>query len=236
MNKYKKGVKMKKRKTVKSIEDYFMFDYIDINIDDDSAIFRLNNYCGQILLDGKIDFVIAAEDINYVDGKLLAVKKHGKWGIVYRNELTKWVIKPKYDYIKYSNNNHFIVEKYHKYGIINTDNKIVIDFTYEEIRETYTDKNKFIAKMNGRYGIIDINGKVIVPFLYDEIYFYSSEDRRTAVLNGKYGIIDTNGNLIKIDKKELSAMIKLCEAKKESIYGNKSNCIKDTIITLFDGE
>ncbi|MBO6271968.1 WG repeat-containing protein, partial [bacterium] len=195
----------------KKIEENFIFDDINLNIDGDSAIFRLNNYCGQILLDGKIDFVIAAEDINYVDGKLWAVKKHGQWGVVHRNELTKWIIKPRYDDIRHLNNNYFIVEKYHKYGIINTDNKIVLDFTYEKIYAVYIDENKFIAKINGRYGIIDINGKVIAPFIYDEIDFYYLEGRRTAALNGKHGIIDTNGNLFKIDKKELTDMIKLCE-------------------------
>lgn len=228
---------MKKRKTVKSIEDYFMFDYIDINIDGDSAIFRLNNYCGQILLEGKIDFVIAAEDIKYVDGKLLAVKKHGQWGVVHRNELTKWIIKPRYECITYLYDTYFLVGKQHKKGIINSNNEVIVPFIYDRLDETDTDSNKFIAEMNGKNGIIDINGEVIVPFIYDEIYqSYISENIFMPRINGKYGIIDTNGNPFKIDKKELTDMIKLCEAKKESIYGNKSNCIKDTIINIFDGE
>ncbi len=264
---------MKKRKTVKSIEDYFMFDYIDINIDGDSAIFRLNNYCGQILLEGKIDFVIAAEDIKYVDGKLLAVKKHGQWGVVHRNELTKWIIKPRYECITYLYDTYFLVGKQHKKGIINSNNEVIVPFIYDliftididankfiarmngkdgiidingevivpfiydRLDETDTDSNKFIAEMNGKNGIIDINGEVIVPFIYDEIYqSYISENIFMPIINGKYGIIDTNGNPFKIDKKELTDMIKLCEAKKESIYGNKSNCIKDTIINIFDGE
>ena len=71
----------------KNIENNCIFDYIHVL--GDFAIFRLKNYCGKILTNGKISFIIAAEDINYLDGNFWAVKKHGKWGVVHHNELTK---------------------------------------------------------------------------------------------------------------------------------------------------
>ena len=227
---------MEKGKGKKNIEDNFIFDDVNVSADDTSAIFRLNKYCGQMLINGEIDFLIAAEDIKDLGADFWAVKKHGQWGVVHRDELTKWIIKPKYDYIKCTFDNYFIVAKYHKYGIININNEIVLDFIYDDINSVFLDdENRFIVKMNGRYGIININRKIIVPFIYDKINNFYCSDNTEAVLNGKYGIINKNGTQIKIDKKELSDMIKVCETKKEVLCETNQTSLKDAIIKVFDG-
>lgn len=217
-----------KNEKCKNIENNFIFDYIDVL--GDFAMFRLKNYCGKILINGKIAFIIAAEDINYLDGNFWAVKKRGKWGVVHHNELTKWVIEPSYDYIDDIFDNYFIVGKFHKCGIININNEIILDFLYDEIElASYRDKNKFIAKKNGRTGIIDINGKIIVPFIYDEINCFYNDNITGAVLNGQYGMLDKKGKLITIDKVNLFDMIKACEIEIIRRYNNRQKELNSDI-------
>ena len=75
-----------------------------------------------------------------------------------------------------------------KYGIIDFNGNIIVDFLYEDLMIVY-DQN-ILAKMNGKYGAIDLNGNIVIDFKYDGIDCFN--DYYAVVLNGKMGVIDKN--------------------------------------------
>jgi len=74
--------------------------------------------------------------------------------------------------------------KRYKYGLLDSEGKIIIPMVYDELRSgvrssrsTYfgitqsAPTNLFIAKKEGEFGVIDIDHKVVIPFEYFEIDF-----------------------------------------------------------------
>lgn len=82
-----------------------------------------------------------------------------------------------------------------KWGIINLNGEIILDFCYESLHRL--SKNHYVAKLNGKQGLIDPDGSIIIDFLYDSIWFSDfGTDFLEVELNGKSGIIDRNNNII----------------------------------------
>ena len=61
-----------------------------------------------------------------------------------------------------------IVKKENKYGVVNTNNQIVIPIIYDEVKSSQHWRY-FIIKVNGKVGIINVDGIIIKDPIYDAI-------------------------------------------------------------------
>ncbi len=76
-------------------------------------------------------------------------------------------------------NRHYIVnnsyvqlaKKNNLFGMINSDNEIIIPFIYEQIRSS-NNWNYFIVKKNKKYGLIKIDGKIVKDPIFDFVEWF----------------------------------------------------------------
>ena len=118
-----------------------------------------------------------------------------------------------YDSIDPIFNDHFkfIVEKNHKFGIVDLKNKIILPLEYDEI-SNWTEygprRSNFIVK-NGKTGLIDHESfKITIPTIYDQFRYLNG--LIFAKRNGKAGIITEEGKI-------------LCDFVYDEIYPNASD-------------
>lgn len=123
-----------------------------------------------------------------------------------------------YDSIDPIFNDHFkfIVEKNHKFGIVDLKNKIILPLEYDEI-SNWTEygprRSKFIVK-NGKTGLIDHESfKITIPTIYDQFRYLNG--LIFAKRNGKAGIITEEGKI-------------LCDFVYDEIYPNASDFFGDS--------
>lgn len=207
----------------------FIFDNIDYNgkkgtgyalkLGDYSYFFRLDSKFPQITFKTKYELenfhnrLFKHKSRKYtrvidIDGNILLktteMKEDLKQLPYNKSEKPKF---SKYDYVyscpKRNNKKFYVVVKKDKYGVIDEDEKIIIDFDkynhlfpYHAIDNTY-----FFAKDKGTNleGIIDINRNIIIPFIYDKIYYWNYDIERNTLIvekDGKCALIDLENNIL----------------------------------------
>lgn len=191
----------------KEIEDNFIFDDV-CTFYNENTIFKYKEYWGEIDSQGKIRFVIKAEELNKINN-YYAVKKDGKWGLYDRT--LEEIIKPLYGKLNasYFKEDLFIAKKNDKYGIINIQNEIIADFMYDEIHVINMRKGYFSVSVDGAWGIINVYGNVVKDFIFDNIEMLGNMG--SAKYKNKFGLISKYGNIIKIDKDSLFTSIERCQ-------------------------
>jgi hypothetical protein len=97
-----------------------------------------------------------------------------------------------------------------KFGVVDSNNKLIIDTNYDEIRQF---GSMFIADKNGKKGFVSRSDSIIKPFLYDEIFSgykgRSGLPKKGNVIvkkNKLYGIVDPNveNEVIEINYKQIT--------------------------------
>lgn len=95
------------------------------------------------------------------------------------------------------------IQKNDKWGVIDENNNIIIDFIYDNINsyESYINNFKFIdgvswVKQDNKYGLIDNSNKILVPFEYDDISEFSEEGVAWVQKADAWGLIDNKNNII----------------------------------------
>ena len=116
-------------------------NYVFYNIDN-TKIFCTENTKSLI-----IDVTDSKNNINLPDN--ITFKKNNKFYIV--GELFHQI---------FSSNN--------KFGLLNSDNKILIPAVYDDLNNFYN-SSVFIAKLNGKYGIVNYQNKTVREIKYDKI-------------------------------------------------------------------
>lgn len=82
-----------------------------------------------------------------------------------------------------------LVRKDGKWGIIDTNNKLIIPFEYDYLGMTYQQPYWIIARQNEKEGMIDRQGKIKIPFEYDDIQQFAdgiagvTKNTKTAFIN-----------------------------------------------------
>ncbi len=161
----------------------------------------LTNLCGKILFKKKCDEII------HLSNDFFKFKVGNLWGLMYNDGSI--LIKPKYQEIsfKYINtvkkNGYryiFYAKLNDKFGIINSNDEILIPFLFDEIKITCPYfKMEYIVKQNGKYGLINSKTHVILPVKYVYVEPVHSKDEHYIVQNQKQGckyIIDEKENII----------------------------------------
>lgn len=97
------------------------------------------------------------------------------------------------DYVVSNNPNYIIIEnKDNKFGLMNTNGDIVIDFKYDYLSNSIN-KDEFIFFKDNKFGIINSKDEVILNNEYDTIYYI--DNYKILSKDNKFGVI-YNNNLI----------------------------------------
>ncbi len=141
--------------------------------------------------------------------KIFPVMRKNRWGLIQRNEPTHFskcigkcygaeaeenyfIILPfKYDLISGCQSNYCIAAQKNKFGVIDKDGNIIIDFNYDYLEFSSNSKLILAAKAN-KYGFINTENKEIIPFKYDNALPFT-EGLSAVFVNGKCGYISESG-------------------------------------------
>lgn len=131
--------------------------------------------------------------ISYVNERFFLVQTDSSYAI--KSTDGKDVLGEPIDELQQFVEDHAIVRKYDKYGLINIQGDFVFGFDYEALLPLGP-KNTFVAKKNGVYGIITSWGDEVVPFKYKHLgpllnkrILFSTDDKR-------YGYLDSLGQVV----------------------------------------
>lgn len=140
----------------------------------------------------KIIKMLRFSEIGPFNSGLAPIKRKGKWGFI--NKLGGFHILCQYDWVELSSDECLIVaKKNEKWGYIDTDNNVIIDFVFDEALP-FLD-GFAIVKQGRNYGVIGTDGTMIIQPVY-HIIKQSSSHLFSVKKNNKWGVIDTLGNII----------------------------------------
>ena len=158
--------------------------------------FKIINTKGNVLFEDTIisesenDMPRIITNCNGID-KFLAIKKGEKYKIV--NVKTMEVLAYYEDIDSSYNSDLFLVKKDGKYGWIDENGNVIINFEYQEV--SYDDEDVIVTKKDGKWGCIDNKGNIVINFEYDELG-EPSENLISAKRGDKIGFLDKQGNII----------------------------------------
>jgi len=110
------------------------------------------------------------------------------------NETMKMLFPYKYESIDYNaENNSFTVKLNNKYGIIDTEENIIVPIIYDNYL-AISCGNKIVIEKDGKYGIIDLNNNVLFPLSARYIIAYSN--RFEIIKENEFEIQKYDCNLI----------------------------------------
>lgn len=206
-------------------------------------IVKKDDKCGMIDISGKVLIDPSYDNLTgtgYSEYDYIIAHKDDKYGLI--NIAGKVVIAPKYEKGKAEVNDAGWCVMYNgKWGMVDFNDKKLIDFKYDDIRvikhSYHTENDKIYARVkNGKlYGAVDEKGNEIVPFEYQHIGYYS-EDYIVVKKGGKYGYIDGQGN-VKIEpqfKDASNFKQALAPAKLKKKWGYINNLGKWAIEPQYD--
>lgn len=158
---------------------------------------------------------IQALTTKYADGYIVK-NADGKYGLITPNKTQ--VLQAAYDAIEHVyGNNMYAVEKDGVKKIINNKEEVVVESTYEAVKEI---QSQYITiQKDGKYGIIDVLGQEMLPCEYEELTFTFGENY-IAKKDNQYGVI-TPRNEIKIPFEYTSLVYRkeanIIEGQKEGV-------------------
>lgn len=103
------------------------------------------------------------------------------------------------------NNKLLVVEKNHKYGLMNDKLEFIVPFKYDYVIEQFpNNENLFIVALQPDndifHGLINDKGKIVQPIIFSTISEFENEGFVRFSKNERWGFMDTQGNII-IDAK-----------------------------------
>lgn len=209
-----------------------------------------NGLHGMLSKTGAVLVPFEYSDLNRVGySSYLVCTKNGLKGML---DMTGAVVLPVENSILSLHDKVILLKKGDKYGLIKTDNSVLLPVKYDLIKPVSMDgayrTTNFLLKLNGKYGIFSNTGEMLMEMEYDNILpavysRYSSDNDlyRTpviAVKNGKYGMVDLknmyNRNsriLIPFEYEELAYLNTfLVIAKKKGKYGVREIYAEETML------
>ncbi|OJJ15272.1 hypothetical protein BKI52_38295 [marine bacterium AO1-C] len=137
------------------------------------ALVKLHDKYGFINKQGKVVINFQYENAKPFSNGLAAVKIGKKWGFI--DKQGKMKIKPGFNEVQsfhqgfsivfHYNNKYSRTGKYGRFGLLNSNGKLVLDTIYDNI---YRFKNGFArVELNQRTGFINTQGKITIPIQFD---------------------------------------------------------------------
>lgn len=117
----------------------------------------------------------------------------GLWGIATENRIA--ITPPIYQNLIVANEDLIAACKDEVWGYIDSNNNIVIEFQYDDVRKFNQESTVAAVCKNGKWGYIDVRGNVVIELKYDSIGDFRN-GMAVVSHDGKYGCIDIKGNVI----------------------------------------
>lgn len=122
--------------------------------------------------------------ISVYDKDIYLVELNQKMGFFRGNEKE---IEFSFEVLNLINSDHFIARKEGKYGLIDSDENVIIPFNYDSMTYNYNNSTLNISQ-NNKYGIIDLKGQVVLQPKYDQlantgVYQYDNDRNYIGYLN-----------------------------------------------------
>lgn len=185
------------------------FDYyIDLSLQgkynyfmNDRGLVNKDNKYGYIDSSGKTIINPIYNSASYFKDGYATVTSSNSYKII---DINGNIILDDYDYLFFYNTNLILAKKNGKYGYIDINDQVIIDFMYEKIDKLDVDYNhynhfyvekdeKFIVAVDKKYGLINKCNEVLIDFDYDQITrFYQSYIVKKDNL---FGLFDHNGQM-----------------------------------------
>jgi len=146
------------------------------------------------------DYDVEIDDLIYnqdADGGFTGKRKVSKYSKTGQLISEGWALKSESEWKNWEN---YISKKNKKFGLVNTEDKILIPFVNDTLFSIY---NKYYTgKRNGKFGITDKTDKVLLPFVYDSIWHMATRggtNHIMVMINGRQGVYNVT-NLIEVVK------------------------------------
>lgn len=148
-----------------------IYDYID-SFKDGYAVIMQNQKYGVIGKDGEVKVPCCYDYEWKLRNGFAEIIVNGK--IALYDLENRMILVNGYDYINQ------VLDKYvvsfdGKYGLMNSEGKMLTDCIYDDIYEYGIRNGYFEVQLNGKFGCIDSEGNTAVPCIYDEIHSYDDE-------------------------------------------------------------
>lgn len=115
-----------------------------------------------------------------------------KWGFI--DPFGKFQIPPIYDDVRYFSNGIACANKRGRWGVIDTNNNVVIDFQYLNIQD-FSEGKALVQDFDHKRFYIDQKGEKVIECPYDECYSFKNNRARYKD-NEVYGFLDKKGKSI----------------------------------------
>ncbi|TAE17736.1 MAG: WG repeat-containing protein [Bacteroidetes bacterium] len=126
----------------------------------------------------------------------IGFKQNGLTGLFGRD--WKVIVPPLYESIDVYADNTAVVKKAGKYGLITTENKVILPFEYDEIVYCFNETAYLRLTKNGKEGIGSMKGELTIPLVYDEVgHFTLATGAPMGVKQkGKWGFINEKRKMV----------------------------------------
>lgn len=169
------------------------------------ALVERNKFYGAYDERGNAIAPVEFESIEFIDMEFYKAKKNNKWGV--RNFSGELILPfefesvtkvPDVHYLETPEirNDHFIVSRNQKYGIIDSRKNFIAEFIYDKIETPVgcSCPTQYVVKKENKAGLLDYKGDVIIPMKYSYIEpFYLSKFTLVRDANNKEGYISGKG-------------------------------------------
>lgn len=112
----------------------------------------------------------------------------------YYLEDTKSIISTNYDTIINIKDNFFKIRNNNKYGVMNSNNEIILPIKYNELR--YIKSNLFFVKKENYFGVYNVEGRLVYPVIYESLEFNNESNVIIAKKKKKYALLSVDGKSI----------------------------------------
>lgn len=161
---------------------------------------------GYVNTKGEIVIPNKYEDIRDFSEGLAAVMLNGKWGFIDKDGNIKVDFKFSNEPKSFSNGRTFVLGTDFKFGIIDTEGKVIVDPKYKQVfpfNEGLAVVSEMDKSFQETFFIIDLNGKVVKEFKKagnDKFSLISGFSEGLAIINKGYGqergFVDNKGKTI----------------------------------------
>lgn len=163
--------------------------YITVLESDENKLYGYISANGDKSINPQYDEISTISDIQDSNKILLVVKKEDKFGIV--DEQNNQILPIEFEEIdSLFTNNVFACKKDSKWGVVNSNNEVIIDYNY---LSCVINSKCIIVKLNKNEQMFDFEGKAIQETTYDKIYG-PNDDFMIVEKSDKYGVYSLADN------------------------------------------